>query len=399
MAEVVILGAGLTGLSCAYHLEKQNYFDFKIFEKNKTPGGLLRSFTQDGFTFDFTGHLLHVSDSYFLQFLDTIAGLQNFNLVSRKSAIHTHNTLTPYPFQMNLHGLPSNVIVDAIHGFITRKKSLCPKSFYDWVLKYFGQGFAKHFFVPYNSKLLAYDVKKVTPSWTGRFIPKTDLKTMLYNAITPPIKQKIGYNQQFYYPKSGGIEFLIKRLKEKMTSPVHTEHNAIHIDTKTKVIYFENGHKENYKTLVTTLPLDNLLKQLYEPASSNLQSKHKKLLCTSVLNFNLGFDSPFLSNNHWHYYPEKQYHFYRIGFWHNINKSSAPQKKTGIYGELAFLQNSKTKKQITNLNLTYPQLVLGCQVEIKNIDGHTLQIKVPKGCPVGKEIVIPGKGFPLSRFL
>lgn len=48
---------------------------------------------------------------------------------------------------------------------------------------------------------------------------------------------------------------------------------------------------------------------------------------------------------------------------------------------------------VTTLSLTYPQLVLGCQIEIENIDGTKETIKIPKGCPVNKEIVVPGKGF------
>lgn len=43
--------------------------------------------------------------------------------------------------------------------------------------------------------------------------------------------------------------------------------------------------------------------------------------------------------------------------------------------------------------LTYPQLVLGCQVDIENIDGTKHSIKIPKGCPVGEKIVISGEGF------
>jgi molecular chaperone DnaJ len=50
---------------------------------------------------------------------------------------------------------------------------------------------------------------------------------------------------------------------------------------------------------------------------------------------------------------------------------------------------------VTTLNLTYPQLVLGCQVEIENIDGTKHTVKITKGCPVGKEILIPSKGFPV----
>ncbi|MFA6535050.1 MAG: molecular chaperone DnaJ [Candidatus Babeliales bacterium] len=48
---------------------------------------------------------------------------------------------------------------------------------------------------------------------------------------------------------------------------------------------------------------------------------------------------------------------------------------------------------VTNINLTYPQLVLGCQIEIENIDGTKETIKIPRGCQVGEEIKIVGKGF------
>lgn len=47
--------------------------------------------------------------------------------------------------------------------------------------------------------------------------------------------------------------------------------------------------------------------------------------------------------------------------------------------------------------LTYPQLVLGSQIEIENIDGSKESIKIPKGCPVGERIIIAGKGFPRLR--
>lgn len=43
--------------------------------------------------------------------------------------------------------------------------------------------------------------------------------------------------------------------------------------------------------------------------------------------------------------------------------------------------------------LTYPQLVLGCQIDITSIDESVHGIKVPRGCPVGEHIVVLGKGF------
>lgn len=52
---------------------------------------------------------------------------------------------------------------------------------------------------------------------------------------------------------------------------------------------------------------------------------------------------------------------------------------------------------VTTLRLTYPQLVLGSQIEIEIIDGSKEMIKIPKGCAVGERIVIPGKGFQKVR--
>ena len=49
---VVILGAGLAGLSAAYHLSDRDYV---LIERESEVGGLCRSQRHDGFVFDFTG--------------------------------------------------------------------------------------------------------------------------------------------------------------------------------------------------------------------------------------------------------------------------------------------------------------------------------------------------------
>lgn len=52
---------------------------------------------------------------------------------------------------------------------------------------------------------------------------------------------------------------------------------------------------------------------------------------------------------------------------------------------------------VCTLMVTYPQLVLGSQVEIEHIDGSKIPLKIPKGCPVGEKITIAGKGFDKIR--
>lgn len=350
MAQVVILGAGLTGLGVAYHLEQKGFSDFKIFEKEETAGGLLRSFNQDGFTFDFTGHLLHINNNYFYDFISNIANFNDFDYVTRNTAINIQDQLSDYPIQANLSKLTSKIKIDSIYGFVNRKKNIKnPKNYYEWVLKYFGPGLGKHFFFPYNKKILAYDLKKITASWTGRFIPSTDLKQMLNSALDNKTLSDIGYNSKFYYPQLGGIEYLIRQIIKQLRCNINTNHSAEIIDIKNKRIHFANGHIEKFKYLITTLPLDIFLNQIYEPASLNLSKNSKNLICNSVINFNIGINKNNISKKHWVYYPEKKYPFYRIGFWNNINKNSVPIGHSAIYGETSYLEHNKTKKQIENL--------------------------------------------------
>ena len=107
---IVILGAGLAGLSAAFHLKGKEY---EIFEKDGEIGGLCRSVIHDGFTFDYTGHLLHLSHSYTQQLL---ADLLPELLIrhQRNSAIYVQGTYVPFPFQANLWALPKELTKECL---------------------------------------------------------------------------------------------------------------------------------------------------------------------------------------------------------------------------------------------------------------------------------------------
>ena len=111
---IVIVGAGLAGLSAAYHL---NGVPYHIFEKEKEAGGLCRSYQRDGFTFDVTGHLLHFRQPHIKELVE---GLLPGRLTrhARRSFIYSHQTYTEYPFQVNTHGLPPEVVRECLLGFI-----------------------------------------------------------------------------------------------------------------------------------------------------------------------------------------------------------------------------------------------------------------------------------------
>lgn len=72
-----------------------------------------------------------------------------------------------------------------------------------------------------------------------------------------------------------------------------------------------------------------------------------------------------------------------------------------LYVRVLVLPHKKFKRVeddlVCTITLTYPQLVLGCQVEIENIDGSKEMLKITRGTPVGEGIIIAGKGFQKIR--
>jgi len=113
-----------------------------------------------------------------------------------------------------------------------------------------------------------------------------------------------------------------------------------------KIVQFTNGHGEPFDQLITTMPLDRLLNCLHETAATHMKHARKQLLCTSVVNFNLGINRLDLSDKHWIYFIEKQYPFYRIGFPHNFSPSLVPPNCSSLYGEFSYI--NKSSRYINN---------------------------------------------------
>lgn len=112
-AQCVIVGAGPTGLSAAYHLGAE----VLLLERNSRVGGWCRSIEDHGFTFDHAGHIMFSNDPYVLKLYDILLG-SNQHWQDREAWIYSKNVFTRYPFQGALYGLPPQVIKDCIVGAI-----------------------------------------------------------------------------------------------------------------------------------------------------------------------------------------------------------------------------------------------------------------------------------------
>lgn len=98
-----------------------------------------------------------------------------------------------------------------------------------------------------------------------------------------------------------------------------------------------------------------------------------------------------------------------VGVFNGAELKVTNKGDAGVYGgqngnffvKITIQDDKRFKREqndlVCQLMLTYPQLVLGCQVEIENIDGTKETIKVPRGCQVGQKILVVGKGFSQLR--
>ncbi|HSD10933.1 MAG TPA: FAD-dependent oxidoreductase, partial [Candidatus Binatia bacterium] len=332
---VLIVGAGLTGLSAAYFLGDRPYV---LVEREQEVGGLCRSIREGGFTFDYTGHLLHMKRPEIRRLVFDLVGEPAFRKIDRRSGIYSHGTYTDYPFQVNTHGLPRAVIRECVMGFLeTLQKphnSEEDASFHDWALATFGPGICEHFMLPYNRKLLCTDLHSVTADWVSWSIPKPAWEDVVRGAQGTN-RRTFGYNPSFLYPRAGGIDHLPRAFLLHVRPPLlSTAVERIHARERRAAL--SSGETVRYSAMISTIPLPSLIERI-EDASPELEAFGRSLRYVSVLNLNLGFDAPSPQPFHWVYFPEEEFPFYRVGIYSNLSPASVPRGASAFYVEISHL--------------------------------------------------------------
>jgi protoporphyrinogen oxidase len=342
--ETLILGAGLTGLSTALHLSSAPGHGWLLLEKEDRVGGLTRTEEKDGFFFDHTGHWLHLRHAHTQQLVRDLLGADLLE-VERLSRVWSFGRYTPYPFQANLFGLPPEVVKECLLGVIEAKTRAAvetasgqpvaePRNFLEYIERHFGAGIAKHFMIPYNTKLWGVAPTEISAAWCSRFVPKPSLEQVVEGAVGEP--QRMGYNVRFVYPREGGIETLVRRLAARLRGgEVATRTRPVRIDWRARRADLSDGRSVRYEHLVSSIPLPDLLATLHEPPAE-VAAAAARLRCTSLRYINLGLaaDRPF-DGTHWIYLPEDRYPFYRVGCASNAVASLAPPGHASCYVELS----------------------------------------------------------------
>ncbi len=347
---VVILGAGLTGLSTAHHLRAG---PFLLIEKDSRVGGHARSNREQGHTFDVTGHWLHLRDDRSKALLAALfperpGHASEWVSVARKTKIHMYGAELEYPFQANLHGLPLEIVQECLLALVEVREAaargeawaLEPKTFEAYAIAKFGRGIARHFFVPYNTKLWGMHPDRLAPEWVRRFVPEPDTNQIIAGALG--LRQTgLGYNVEFLYPRAGGIDALANALATSISSRERAGEGQLwtgmtleELEPSRRRVKL-SGHPEwiDYRSLISTIPLPELIARIPE-APAEVREAAAALRWVRWRYLDVATTRPVPADWHWTYVPEPRFPFFRVGVYSNAVAAMAPPGSASLYVEL-----------------------------------------------------------------
>ena len=359
--KIIILGAGLTGLSISYFLEKKG-IKSTIIEKESYIGGLCSSIKMGSFTFERVQHFIHLRYEKTRIFIENELKI-SLNRYDRKAFIFFKKKLIPYPFQANLFALPLLERLNCVITFIStrffkndNKKNTHYNSYYEWCQKNLGKGISNYFMVPYNEKVWGISSKNLTTDWMGRLVPYPDTREILVGAYKNQ-KGKFGYNPVFYCPKNASIEVLPRNLA---LNNIKNGQAVININIETKTIRTNDGNIYSYDLLINTIPLPVCV-SLIQHCPKPIQKSASLLNHTGIYVLNIGFKTnEFVKGLNWCYFPEKEFDFYRLGIASNTSNKLSPNGFSTCYiefNEKVFRKNTedeiyeKTIRQLVQLGI------------------------------------------------
>lgn len=299
-----ILGGGLSGVVLHSLLP-----DAELLEKSSALGGLCRTFSKDGFSYDIGGHILFSKNEEVLSSMLSTLG-ENAARHYRRNAIWFKKRLIKYPFENGMPDLPVRDRLSCFFQYALRSRK-APRTFGEWITKSFGKGFADRYLIPYNEKIWKISPDDMATTWVER-VPDPPFVDILKGALGIPSE---GYLHQlyFYYPKTGGIESLI-RAYARDRQGIRCNFEIKRISHKDDHWIVSDGIRElTYRRLISTIPITELLGAL-DGVPESIRAAARTLRYNSIIVAMVAYRSETKPENFAVYFPQRDLPFHRVCF-------------------------------------------------------------------------------------
>ncbi len=333
-----ILGGGMAGFGAANQLHDAGIRP-RLYDQRSRPGGLTSSFDfGDGFIFDEGVHISFTkSERVKSVFEESTKGAFETGRVYCNNYWHGH--WIKHPAQVNLHGLPTDLVVDCIKDFVAANAMENPvvRNYEEWLFAAFGPTFANTFPMVYTRKYHTTEAANLTTDWLGPRLYRPDLDEVLRGALEPePLD--VFYVDEFRYPSEGGFEGFMRSMFGK--ADVHCDHRVTGIDMKERRLRFANGRSSEFGELISSIPLPVLI-PLVDDAPADVREAASLLACSQVVVVNIGVNRPVKTVPQWSYFYDEDIPFSRVSYRANLSPNSVPRGCGAFQAEIYFSEKYK----------------------------------------------------------
>ncbi|MGE0462754.1 MAG: NAD(P)/FAD-dependent oxidoreductase [Vicinamibacterales bacterium] len=318
--DVLVVGAGPTGLGAAQRLQERGA-DWALVEAEAHAGGLAGSFIDAaGFTWDYGGHVQHSHYDSFDRAMDAALAPGDWLVHRRHSSVWVHGRFVPYPLQHHLHYLDAGDCARMIEGLRqaarARTEAPGPPAHFDaWLEASFGRPLADLFMRPYNRKVWQYPLDELDYGWIADRVAVPDVEDLADAIAARRDRSDWGPNATFRYPRHGGTGAPWRAIAAALPAErAAFGQRVTGVDLGRRVVTLTHGRRVRYRSLVTTLPLDVLLRISENPAPPRaLDPAQLRFSSIDVVGVGIeGTPPPDVAERCWMYFPDASSPYFRV---------------------------------------------------------------------------------------
>ncbi len=286
MKKVHIIGAGISGLSAARMLMNKHHVT--VSEQGEKPGGLIGCNTIDGNLYHRVGgHVFNTKNDQILKWFQQFFDLSgDFNLLERNAKILLDGNLISYPIENHIYQLGEYQAKRIIRDLLGIKRigKISAENFGDYLKDQFGQTLYDIYFQPYISKVWPISLDQIPLKWLNGKLPMPDIDKIIEDNILRKGEDQF-VHARFYYPKSGGSQFIADTLAKDI--PIQYNEKITSIKRSTNKLIINDSYQADYliytgdvRELSHVLEVENnKLPRLLEDVSSLLSTSTTNVLC------------------------------------------------------------------------------------------------------------------------
>jgi protoporphyrinogen oxidase len=343
--KVAIIGAGMAGYGAAHRLEEEGVRPV-IYERRDHYGGHTATYRLEaGFTFDEGPHISFTDNPRIQRILsDAIDG--DYETLHARVNNYWRGHWIKHPVQVNLHGLPTDLVVRSLRDFIAAQQAdeRPIANYEEWLRASFGDTIAETFPMQYTLKNHTTEARNLSTDWIGPRLYRPQLEEVLAGALAPNVDD-VHYITEFRYPRTGGFVSYLRRFME--ASDVRLQHRVVGVEPKSRILTFGDGTQAAYDRLISSAPLPELATMI-DGVPAEVAEAASRLTASEVVVVNLGIDRPDVLDAHWSYFYDSDILFARVSTPYLQSANNVPAGASSLQAEVYY--SAKYRPRSIGLN-------------------------------------------------